>query len=919
MAPPIPGLLPPRTGRSRRTPADVLLGIGATILLLAIIVGIPVTMITVLKPRLPKFSGSSLTHQLDATAILHILEFLIIPIWLLLVWSVLVELRAALANRDVPSRPVPVAGSIAHRLVGAALLLFTAAAALAPALSHSAPPRPAYTVSQLVHATPDQQKIGGILDQFPAPTAVQHTHATSNKIYVVQPPQGRYHESLWEIAQKHLGDGRRYGEIFELNKDRVQPDGTKLTIASLIRPGWVLHMPRDAAGPGIEAVAHAPQTQPGGAVPPDPRGQPGHEAVQAPVQPGALGNVISTASNAVHNQQWPFELASASLMAAGILVALGRQRREQLWRRAFGRRIAAPRGDAALAEQAFRLGADDPAVRMLDLGLRNLSQQLAAQHRPLPTVFAAHVGTENLDLWIAAPDPNPPRPWLAADGGQVWRLPVSAVAGLEPVGTLAPYPGLVSLGTNQTGRVLVDLEVAQGLIAVRGPGKLVQAALAAFAVELVTNLWSDKMRVTLVGFGEGLQNLSTERLSVLPSLDEALPLLEARAAELDAAMAASGIDSVLTGRANSTDPGLWAPHYLITGVPPTPVQAERLKVLARGKHRMATGFVVAGEVAGAAWTWEVSADGRVRADALGFDLVAQLLGPHQYRAIVDLFRPDPGGVPLGPLGSGNAPPAQLVPGARMPVEIALLGPPTVTAPGALEPDRLAIATELVVFLAAHPAGVHLNVLTGAVWPRGVPAEVRDATLARVSAWLGSGPAGEPNLRTDPSGRLFLGPGVRVDWLVFRALMNRASQAAAASSAVAEAGHLEQALALVRGQFLDGRDPARYAWLATDDVEYEVTALVADAAHRLSALRLASGDPSLAMDAARIGLRLAFNDEMLWRDLLIAAHATGKEGVLRAAVAEVEARVALDEVMPRMAPETEALIDELLPSWRTSAA
>ncbi len=897
MAPPIPGLLPPRTGRPRRTPADVLLGIGATILLLAIIVGIPVAMVTVLKP---KFSGASLTHQLDATAILHILEFLVIPIWLVLVWSVLVELRAALAHRDVQARQVPVAGSIAHRLVSTALLLFTAAAALTPALSHSAPPRPAYTVSQLA---PDQQKIGGILDQFPAAPAVQHTHATSNKMYVVQPPQGRYHESLWEIAQKHLGDGRRYREIFELNKDRVQPDGTKLTIASLIRPGWVLHMPRDAAGPGIQAVAEHT-----------------HEAVQAaPAQASAPENVINAVSDAAHNQQWPFELASASLMAAGILVALGRQRREQLWRRAFGRRIAAPSGDAALAERAFRLGADDPAVRMLDLGLRNLSQQLAAQQRPLPTVFAAHVGTENLDLWIAAPDPNPPRPWLAADGGQVWRLPVSAVAGLEPGGTLAPYPGLVSLGTNATGRVLVDLEVAQGLIAVRGPGNLVQAALAAFAVELVTNLWSDTMRVTLVGFGEGLQNISTERLSVLPTLDEALPLLEARAAELDAAMAAAGIDSVLTGRANSTDPGLWAPHYLITGVPPTPLQVERLKALARGKHRMATGFVVAGEVADAAWTWEVSADGRVRADALGFDLVAQLLGPHQYRAIVDLFRPDPGGVPLGPLGSGNAPPAQLVPGARMPVEIGLLGPATVQAPGALEPDRLAIATELVVFLAAHPAGVHLNVLTGAVWPRGVPAEVRDATLARVSAWLGTGPSGEPNLRTDPSGRLFLGPGVRVDWLVFRALMNRASQAAAASATAEETAQLSQALALVRGQFLDGRDPARYAWLATDDVEYEVTALVADAAHRLSALRLASGDPSLAMEAARTGLRLAFNDEMLWRDLLIAAHATGKEGVLRAAVSEVEARVALDEVMPRMAPETEALIDELLPSWRTSAA
>ncbi len=68
------------------------------------------------------------------------------------------------------------------------------------------------------------------------------------------PPQGRYHESLWEIAQQHLGDGRRYKEIFELNKDRVQPDGSKLTIASLIRPGWVLRMPGDAFGHGIQTV-----------------------------------------------------------------------------------------------------------------------------------------------------------------------------------------------------------------------------------------------------------------------------------------------------------------------------------------------------------------------------------------------------------------------------------------------------------------------------------------------------------------------------------------------------------------------------------------------------------------------------------------------------------------------------------------
>jgi hypothetical protein len=77
-----------------------------------------------------------------------------------------------------------------------------------------------------------------------------------------------------------------------------------------------------------------------------------------------------------------------------------------------------------------------------------------------------------------------------------------------------------------------------------------------------------------------------------------------------------------------------------------------------------------------------------------------------------------------------------------------------------------------------------------------------------------------------------------------------------ADANAEAGYLERALTLVRGQLLDGRDPARYAWLATDEIEYEVTAAVADAAHPLSGLRLAVGDADGAMEAARTGLRLA---------------------------------------------------------------
>jgi Bacterial transcriptional activator domain len=411
---------------------------------------------------------------------------------------------------------------------------------------------------------------------------------------------------------------------------------------------------------------------------------------------------------------------------------------------------------------------------------------------------------------------------------------------------------------------------------------------------------------------------------VTPSLEEALPALERRGAELAGQLTAWGIDSVLTGRSMMRNADAWAPHYLIMGVPPTPEQAERLLAVARTRHRTALGLVVAGDVPGASWAWELTAEGRLRAGVLGFDVAAQLLPAAQYTAVVSLFRDGDGDgdAPITPPTAGEVPAAHLQPGASVMVEVGLLGPAVVGAPGPIEPDRLALATELVMYLAAHPAGVHPNVLAGALWPRGVTAEVRDATVARVRQWLGTDRAGRANLVTDPDGRLRLGPDVGIDWQVFRGLVaqaNQGTQSTHAADPMTAAAALQRALSLVRGQVLDGRDSARYAWLATDDFCYEVTALVADTAHSLSALCLAWGDAAAAMDAARAGLRLAFDDEMLWRDLLRGAHATGKDEMLRAVVDEVSARVALDEVMPRMAPETEALIDELLPSWRSSAA
>jgi hypothetical protein len=857
---------------------------------------------------------------------------------------VIVEIRAAVRNVGVPGR-VPLAGpsqSIAHRLVTAALLLFTAGAALAPAFSSAATPsHNPHAAAQMApgreHA-PAQPRDPQPPQQVGQPAIAAGPNAA--KYYVVDPPHGRHHDSLWEIAQRHLGDGRRYREIFEMNKDRVQPDGSKLTISSLIRPGWILDMPRDANGPGIQVAVAQSATVPGARVGQAPQGPPGGSgsgSVTVTTGPGGTsaegpgGTAVMPGhgggSEAAPPEQrpgtpvFPDELSAASLLAAGVLTALGRRRREQLWRRAFGTRVQQPEGEAAQAEAALRFGADEPAAAMLDTGLRYLSQALAAEDRTPPAVFAAHIGADELDLWVAPADKAAPKPWEAVENGQVWKLPTPAVSSLDPDqagAALAPYPGLVSIGTNDSGRILVDLEVAHGLISVRGGSRMVRAALAAIAVELATNTWSDRMRITLVGFGTELTMLAPERVTAVRTLDDALPALEARAAELEQARATSGIESVLTGRCHGIHPEAWAPHYVIIGVPPTPEQAERLLQLARTRHRMAAGYVVAGDVPGATWTWEITEAGRLRAGVLGFDLKAQLLPEDQYAAMVDLFRSAtlPDGAALEDPPPDSAPPGQLDPHATFPVEVRLLGPIQVEAPGPSGPQRRALDDELVVFLAGHPDGVHPKVLTGALWPRGVTDDVRDAVIRRAASRLGDDSAGNPNLITDPDGRLRLGPQVRVDWQVLRALVARASRAADDAE---RASLLDQALCLVRGPLLDGREPSRYGWLATSGLETEATARVADAAHRLAELRLSSGDAAGAMDAVRRGLRLAGNDELLWRDLLRAADGTGREDLLREVIGELSARVALDPLLPRMAPETEALIDELLPSWRTSVA
>ncbi|WP_084963655.1 BTAD domain-containing putative transcriptional regulator [Thermoactinospora rubra] len=926
----------------RRTAGDVFAGLGALAVLLALLGGVPYALLRLAGPPIaPELLDLDLlTSRVGPSTIVAVLVLLVWVAWFQLLVCVVVELYAGVRRVGMPAR-VPLSGgtqALANRLVSAVLVLFAAGTVAAPVAHASTPAAP--EAKPAVYAAP----VAEVMLETVKPT---------KKVYVVQPPHGRHHESLWEIAEKCLGDGRRYPEIYRLNKHKEQPDGSRLQMADLIRPGWVLDMPDDARNvhivprdqgraeilarhPGVPGEARSGVEGPAvrddradraeradradradrgarhEAGTPEGRGQrqeerrPEHRQADAKSRPGTpaesgkdvpaqSGQDAPTPSAGNGQTATGHEdastpaldlvdyLAGASLAAAGLLVLLGRRRRHQLWRRVSGRRLARPRDDAAKAEVALRLGADAPGTRMLDIGLRVLGAELAARGRTPPTVYAAHLSARTLDLWIHPPDEDAPSPWTAFDGGQIWRLAAHEGRLLEDQRGGAPYPGLVSLGTDANGRVLVDLEAAQGIVSVRGPQTT--AALAALAVELATNRWSDRMRVTLVGFGEELTAIAPHRVKAVGSLGEILPELEATAAPRE---------EVLRGRVTGRPRDA---HYLLCAHPPTLEEARRLALLAR---RDTAGYVVAGDVPHATWTIDITEDGRARLAELGLEVTAQLLPRRHYQALIDLFttaeRLDGEAIPEPEPLAEPTPPQ---------VEIRMLGPIEIVGVEPLEEGRMALAAEMLVYLATHPGGVHPVVLGGVLWPRGVQSMIRDATIARVMAWIG-----REHLFADDAGRLRLGPGVRTDWALFRELVRRSRRDPAAQAVL-----LERALALVRGPLLAGRPAGRYAWLAADELEYDVAAEVADAAHQLCEVRLAQGEPEQAVAAARAGLLLAADDESLWRDLLRATHATGDLVQLRAVVDGLARRSASHPYGGGLAPETEALIDELLPSWR----
>ncbi|MDO9379939.1 MAG: LysM peptidoglycan-binding domain-containing protein [Nocardioidaceae bacterium] len=911
--------------------AQVAQGVAALIGTVLIVVGVPLVLLAAFDVPWPSEPPSTawLTARLDVDALMGVLAAVVWIAWAHFCVCLVVEAVNERGVRGLAPR-VPGGGigtqGLARRLVAAIVLLVgTAAVTMPSAQAVTAGPQHSITsVSSLASLSPTMDSAASAIEDLPSEDEL--TRATAADVadqdqgvvtyYDVKPPDHRNYDTLWDIADRYLGDGFRYREIYDLNKGATQPDGRTLTQADLIHPGWVLQMPNDAKGPGLKVVESGLRgpvaPEPAAPIAPDAPDDAGDDVVTA-VAPAADDGGTSLAGWA------PMFGVAGGLLAGGLALRLRRQRATlgtaQLWAARGSTPDPdpdGPRPDGPPPGVRLRDEADADGARWFDRALRAWGD---AAHGALPAPSRCSVGDAGLVLAFSeAPTTPVPAGWTVSDDGRV--LSLDRAVDVRHVDAVAPLPGLVTVGRRDDGTMLlIDLESVPGVMSLGGDGDSARALAMSIALDTATHPWADQRVVTLVGFADDVVPVAPESVRQVDDVERVLESLENVARQQRADCRRADTVSAREARLRTGDRQAWTYHLVVCSGRPGAAELERLGDLA-ADQQVALGVVVVGDTAEASLRLALTPAGRLSAPYHGIDVQAQQLTVESMRLLGDLLPAAPEGAPRVELGDvAHALGAGQVDDQPPAVTIGLLGPIEVDGAGEADPDRVALWTEVAVYLAVHPDGAHLNRLTSAIWPRGVGDDVRDATLEQVGAWLGAGEDGSPRLRTDGGIVSLDHEQVRVDWDRFRSELNRGARL----DGPARVETLRGALGLVRGRAWADLPTRRYSWLASMTVESDMELAVSVAARVLAEHGAQNEDGDAARDALQQGLVMCPASEELWRAALRLADRFGGRGDVRAVADQMYAEIAEHGSPLGASAQTDALVDELLPGHRTRAA
>lgn len=581
-------------------------------------------------------------------------------------------------------------------------------------------------------------------------------------------------DSLWLLAERHLGDGLRWREIYNLNRGQPQPGGRTLRDPDLIRPGWILRMPADAIGLTAPAVpAPSPTAQP---VPPEvpappTPGKPAPADPAAPAEPAATPpssavpaptpEVDTDLSNPVDDPAdddfpVPPALAGATLLAAGVVLTIDRLRRRQMRRRSPGRTIPLPSGETQAAERLFRAAAATRPASRLDLALRLLGHQLArAADNEATRIDAVRVDGDQIEILLNGPVKAPSGPFESTDG-HVWTLRADVDGpDLEDIArrSTAPSPALVTIGHLNGSPVLIDLETEPLTIA-GDPGRAA-AFIWSLAIELATSVWADDLRVVVVGTPPpGLAGL--DRIETVTDFKGLIPQINVDEQSAEEALAATGQSSRWSARLAGVGDA-WTPTIILVTpdadpepdlAPPPGVGLVRWEEAPSGRTRK----LILGEAQDRLEPLGLDLDHAGLVEGLvgsAAEVIAVALSDEPGQELTTPPEPTPAVVsPPPPPSSGpidlRSQPAPFDPAAPDPdrVLVRILGP--VRIEGAKNPIQRRRIKELIVYLALHPEGVTDEQIMIALWPGETPTRSAfNQTVSRARAALGTARDGQP--------------------------------------------------------------------------------------------------------------------------------------------------------------------------------
>ena len=250
----------------------LLRGVSSLVATLALIVGVPLLLATLVGwplptgiPTLDSFEQAAQSGISDQVLV-NTLAVIAWIAWAQLALAVVTEAVAVARGRQAIHLPVlPAFQVTAARLVAGILMM---ASTVQPASAVAAPP-PMPIVAEAAAAIPES------IPDLLVPSFNGHTPPLLGRSSdltptapTAEPPTVtvQRHDSYWAIAERTLGDGLRWREILDLNVGRTLPDGTTIIAGDdTLHSGWVLLLPADAT---VETAA-PPADDPGRAGPED--------------------------------------------------------------------------------------------------------------------------------------------------------------------------------------------------------------------------------------------------------------------------------------------------------------------------------------------------------------------------------------------------------------------------------------------------------------------------------------------------------------------------------------------------------------------------------------------------------------------------------------------------------------------------